>query len=170
MHSLARSLQPRNDLGDDLALLRGIAIARDFLKQTTHLQGIPAKNGARPTEYGPALLGLESLHGPQLIEHGDRQTEHRAAEPCIDHSLRRQILHVLDLKSVGIAQDNALPQSLALPGGRGTPPLSLRLLLSAQSLTLSVLDGRDTCLFLRWQGELHSGRVEGGTRDPGCRG
>jgi hypothetical protein len=133
MHGLARSLHTSNNLLDNLALLGIVTLPRDLLKQTAHLSGITAENSSRPAEYRPALLRLERLHCSQLVNHRRRESQNSTTETGINHSLRGQIQHALNLESIGVTQDDAFPQSLALTDSRRTRAFSDLLLLPSQA-------------------------------------
>lgn len=161
---LTGAFRARENLLDNLPLVR--AITRQPIKEPTHLQSLPSDNRTRTAEDGPALLGLEGLHGSQLVEHSHGQTQHIAVQVGIHHRVGIDILHAFDLEGVGIAEHNALPQGFAFSDRRRTGLIGGLLLLHPGGLGLTVLGAAvQTATLLRGH---RKGARRGGVERGGC--
>lgn len=138
---LSGALHTGKDLPDDLSLVLTL-LSGDTVDEPSQLERLAPHHRSRPTEYGPALLGLEGLNSPQLIEHGHRKTQNGATKARIHHVFCREVLHAFDLKSVRVAEDDAFAERSAFSDSRRTRLLNRLLLLHFGGFGLTILGNR----------------------------
>lgn len=138
---LSGALHTGDDLPDDLSLVLAL-LSGDTVNESSQLERLTPHHRSRPTEYRPALLGLEGLDSPQLIEHGHRKTQDGATKARIHHVFGREVLHAFDFKSVRVAEDDAFAERSAFSDSGRTRPLDGLLLLHFGGFSLTVLGNR----------------------------